>query len=402
MFEIVTSSTLEENAVKAVDLLIEDLSRQNMEQPEYLMVQMNAAYDADLVAARLKERLPTTKIHAATSCSGVMTQHGYASAAGGGMAVFAISDPNGRYGCGYMPLGDDPASAAKEALNAALEDTGRDGEMPHLVWITSSPGQEEAVIAGIEDVLGPDIPIVGGSSADNDLSGQWRQFNHRNCGAMGEPGVVISVLSTSGRVGTAFFSAYSPTEKTAIVTKSKGRTILELDNRPARDVYDGWLGGSLSDLSRSETSNILFRSSLSPLGRKHGTIHGAPVFLLSHPETVTREGGISLFTNIETSDEVILMSGSEDTLVNRAGRVTESSIRLNEIDPSKVVGAVIVYCAGCMLTVQDRMDDTCKGINDVLEGKPFVGTFTFGEQGHILGGRNCHGNLMISAVVFGE
>ena len=79
MFEIATSWTLEEDAGKAVDLLVEDLSRQGVGQPEYLMLQMNAAYDADVVAGRMKECLPATGFHAATSCSGVMTQNGYAS-----------------------------------------------------------------------------------------------------------------------------------------------------------------------------------------------------------------------------------------------------------------------------------------------------------------------------------
>jgi hypothetical protein len=54
-----------------------------------------------------------------------------------------------------------------------------------------------------------------------------------------------------------------------------------------------------------------------------------------------------------------------------------------------------------MLTVTDRMDDVASELVEALGGRPFLGTFTFGEQGCFLGGENRHGNLMFSTVVFG-
>ena len=65
-------------------------------------------------------------------------------------------------------------------------------------------------------------------------------------------------------------------------------------------------------------------------------------------------------------------------------------------------GALVIYCAGCMLTVQDRMGEVAQGVCQVLGDKPFLGSFTFGEQGCFIGGSNHHGNLMISVVVFGD
>jgi len=53
-----------------------------------------------------------------------------------------------------------------------------------------------------------------------------------------------------------------------------------------------------------------------------------------------------------------------------------------------------------MLTVQDEMDLVAGEISTALENKPFIGAFTFGEQGCFIGGENHHGNLMISVVVF--
>ncbi len=48
------------------------------------------------------------------------------------------------------------------------------------------------------------------------------------------------------------------------------------------------------------------------------------------------------------------------------------------------------------------MDDVVGHLNDALDGHPFLGSFTFGEQGCFIGGENRHGNLMISVLLLGN
>ena len=61
----------------------------------------------------------------------------------------------------------------------------------------------------------------------------------------------------------------------------------------------------------------------------------------------------------------------------------------------------MIYCAGCMLTIQESMPEVAANLDQSLGGRPFIGTFTFGEQGCFREGENYHGNLMISVVIFG-
>ena len=65
----------------------------------------------------------------------------------------------------------------------------------------------------------------------------------------------------------------------------------------------------------------------------------------------------------------------------------------------EVAGAMVIYCAGCMLTVRERMDEVVASLQGALGQQPFLGLFSFGEQGCFLGGENRHGNLMISVLV---
>jgi hypothetical protein len=143
------------------------------------------------------------------------------------------------------------------------------------------------------------------------------------------------------------------------------------------------------------------QTGLHPLGRIVGAIGGVPYFQLSHPDSVTPEKGMTLFTDVALGEEVFLMQGNPESLVTRAGRLARSVSQSGAAEHAIVAGAMVIYCAGCMLTIRERMPDVVASLRAGLgEGVPFLGAFTFGEQGCFLGGENRHGNLMISLMVF--
>ena len=126
-----------------------------------------------------------------------------------------------------------------------------------------------------------------------------------------------------------------------------------------------------------------------------------PYFQLSHPDSVTPDRSLTMFSTVSVGDEMCLMHGSPDTLVTRAERVARSAIRSVDSDSSHIAGALVIYCAGCMLTIKDRIQEVVANLRRGLgEDVPVLGAFTFGEQGCFLGGENRHGNLMISILVF--
>ncbi len=96
------------------------------------------------------------------------------------------------------------------------------------------------------------------------------------------------------------------------------------------------------------------------------------------------------------------MHGTVDSLISRAGRVAVSALETAQVDSTELAGALVVYCAGCMLTVQERLDEVVESFQKSLPDTPFLGTFTFGEQGCFLNGENRHGNLMISVLLLAK
>jgi len=366
--------------------------------PDLIFLYTTETFDTEAVNAHLGELAGTVPIHGGTSCQGVMTDEGMASEEGHGLALMGIADGEGAYGVGAADIGDAPREAASRAVQEALNNAGRPGQVPQMLWLMAAPGVEEELIAGIQQLLGTKVPIMGGSSADNAVAGNWKQFANGN---VYENAVVIAAIFSSADVDYSFHSGYEPTAKRGKVTRAEGRLLYEIDGKPAAQVYNDWIGGEL-DEELEQGGNILAKTTLYPLGRVVGTIEGTPYFQLSHPDGLAPQGGLTLFSTVEAGDELILMTGTVDSLISRAGRVGQAVQDSAVSDRKKIMGSLVIYCAGCMLTVQERIDEVAREMGDVLGGQPYIGAFTFGEQGCFIGGENRHGNLMISVVTFSQ
>jgi hypothetical protein len=365
-------------------------------RPQLLLVYMTQSYAAPLVLNGLRAHYPDSLIHGGTSCRAVMTESGYHDVDRRAVAVFAISDPGGGFGVGAADIGDDPTAAAMAATEAALDSAARAGEMPDLVWLSAAPGHEEQLLAGIEAVLGPNVLIVGGSSADDEVSGDWRQFAGTG---VYSGAVTVSVLFLTTRVSSGFRGGYVPTGISGRVTAARGRTVYAIDGENAVAVYQRW-SGLVLPRRNGEDSSVLAQTTLTPLGRAVAGPGQLMNYRLSHPESITVDGGLRFFTEIAEGEELVLMRGSVDSLVTRAGRVARFAADSLESTPDAVAGGLVIFCAGCMLAADREMHRVPSVVREVIGPAPFLGAFTYGEQGCIRPGQTHHGNLMVAVVLF--
>ncbi|CAG8999534.1 MAG: hypothetical protein CENE_01513 [Candidatus Celerinatantimonas neptuna] len=110
-----------------------------------------------------------------------MTADGFHSDDGHGIALWVIWDLFGNYGADLEWFKNifekDIYQAVQKALARALLNTGRPSELPELIWLHSSLGCEERVIAVIENMVGKQVPIAGGSAVGQRIQGDWSLFN---------------------------------------------------------------------------------------------------------------------------------------------------------------------------------------------------------------------------------
>lgn len=393
--KIATGFSTKSAGAEAIREAYQQLHTQLGHTPTLVALYASVTYSPPELLNTFQELAPHVPLAGSTSCLGVMTTQGFHSNQGAGLGLFGIYDPAGSYGVGAQAITGSAREAGAEAIQKAILNADRPGEPPQLVWLSGTPGYEEEVLLGIQDVIGSHVPIAGGSAADNTVSGHWQLFDGAQ---LFGSAVVVIAMYPSVATHWAFHSGYSFTERKGQVTKANGRVLAEIDGQPAAQVYNEWTHGTVTDDLGG--GNVLGKTTLNPLARLVGQVGDLPYYRLSHPDSITPEGAMTLFTNIEEGEEVILMSGTRQSLVTRAGRVAQTALDNGRVKASDISGALVVYCAGCMLTVQDRMNDVVRELNNTLPNVPYIGIFTFGEQGCFVGGENHHGNLMISVVVF--
>lgn len=344
--------------------------------------------DVEALRRALVAALPDTPFVGVTSCRAVV---GLGQVLAGPRAAAAL-----------WLCGDVQASVSAQQVLTADEAIGRrlarhavqglGARRARVALFHGTPGTEEPLLRGLQSEL-KDVPVLGGSAADDDIAGSWSLFTST---ARFTSGAALAVIDWPGKVATPWISGAMPTEHQGTVTKAQGRTIYEIDGQPAAVVYDRWLGGALKE-PLEKGGVILGLTTLSPLG----VVRGASITLV-HPERVVLPAkALSTFAEVARGERVTLVRSTKIGLQGRPANLVSRAMTEAGIAPAELKGVLLVYCAGCMLAIDPGTAVMVDSLQSVTGQAPIVGGFHFGEQGCPAPGRVEHGNLMTGALLLG-
>lgn len=340
-------------------------------------------------------RVKGAKLFGCTSFQGVFTPKGFSR----GLHLLVGDEADG-ISMESTLVKTTAGRARSDAKSAATQLLAKLGEAPKALLLHATPGFEERIVEGLDDATGGVIPVYGGSAADDDLSGKWRVFS----GMQSEKeGFVVAAIGSSHSVFGSFVAGYLPSNERGTVTAAHGRVVHSIDDQPAARIYNQWTNGRIA--AHLQGGVILGDTSLAPLGRLIDKIGGTPRYLLSHPHEVLPDGSLSFFTDMSVGDSVVLMLGSEDSLLERTRQAAQRALGGSK---APLTGGVLVYCGGCVGAIgNDAAQRVASMFGEQLGNAPFIGAATFGEQGCFPARRgadafNRHGNLMCDAVLFSE
>ena len=101
-------------------------------------------------------------------------------------------------------------------------------------------------------------------------------------------------------------------------------------------------------------------------------------------------------------DNILIMHGDWELQLNRAQTTPNKVMSNKELENKDSIFGIYTFCGGSLLGIPEDQRFRLSGlINEELDGLPFIGAFTFGEQGP-LGIVNHHGNLANSLIIFSE
>jgi len=388
--------TAREATEEAVAMMKEKLEEKN---PNYVLLWYTIAYNPTEIKDILRELLgPVVQIQGNSSAVAVMSPDGYHLGPVGSLAIMGIASDKVTIGVGGASLDEmTPREAGRKAIQEAMANSGKEGN-PRFIYITATPGQEEGILLGIEDIIGTDIPIIGGSAGDETLQGKWSNIANDNVSVNG---VVLGAVYTDLKIGQAHEFGYMKTVKQGIVTRAEGRTLYEIDERPAAEVYNEWAGNHFAK-ELAEGGMILAEATFYPIAKIVKGEKEQTYLCVSHPGIINLpEKSITMFTDIETGDEIMLLHGNWEWLVNRAQSTARLAMRSENISSGEGLFAFYTFCAGTLLAIPEGERAKVPSLlRDEIGDIPFVGGFTLGEQIFMPGVGNRHANLVNSLAIF--
>jgi len=388
--------TAREATEEAVAMMKEKLEEKN---PNYVLLWYTIAYNPTEIKDILRELLgPNVQIQGNSSAVAVMSPDGYHLGPVGSLAIMGIASDKVTIGVGGASLDEmTPREAGRKAIQEAMANSGKEGN-PRFIYITATPGQEEGILLGIEDIIGTDIPIIGGSAGDETLQGKWSNIANDNVSVNG---VVLGAVYTDLKIGQAHEFGYMKTVKQGIVTRAEGRTLYEIDERPAAEVYNEWAGNHFA-IELAEGGMILAEATFYPIAKIVKGEKEQTYLCVSHPGIINLpEKSITMFTDIETGDEIMLLHGNWEWLVNRAQSTARLAMRSENISSGEGLFAFYTFCAGTLLAIPEGERAKVPSLlRDEIGDIPFVGGFTLGEQIFMPGVGNRHANLVNSLAIF--
>lgn len=226
-----------------------------------------------------------------------------------------------------------------------------------------------ALLVGIGEVLGSQVPISGGLAGDGDAFQEtWVLDDH---GVRNDSIVALGLYGERLIFRHASFGGWSPFGPARKVTRCADNVLHELDGEPALEVYKRYLGEYANGLP---ASGLLFPFAM--LGSDHRET-GLIRSILGVDE---REGSLTLAGEIDPNGYLKLMHASTDALVGGAEAAAETVQQALCSDGNGLV--LLVSCVGRKLVMGGRVDEEIEAVGAVFGRQALLaGFYSYGEIG---------------------
>ena len=362
-------------------------SLKGIKAPKLGLLFTSIKYDQDEVIKGIKSINSDIKVIGCTSSGAIMTPDGIISGENGFAGMMVIEDNELNVGVASSPRGQDPRATGRKIAREAMENAGKK-HPPVAFAMFASPAEEEYYVKGIQDVIG-EVPMFGGSAADDAVAGEWKVFCEDKSFA---DGCAVALFYTSKEIKNVFTGAYNETDNVGIITKVEDdRKIVEIDGVPALKKYAEWTGLNADELMGQ---NLLVASIPMALGVK--TIQG-DLMAVRHPMIGNADYSFNVGAKMAEKTAVIQLETDVDGLIE--GAVTT----IKELKTDFKAGAMfLVHCGGRKLHIGDRVDEDFVAIKNAAGDTPFIVAFTFGEYGQNNHSGATIGGLSLSFTGFSE
>ena len=362
-----------------------------IENPQVGLLFTSCVQDQNKIMEGAKSVLGDVPVIGCTSSAAICTQDGYLNKETGYSGMMLFGGDLEVVTAGSAQTDETPREVGRKVAREAISKVKGEDTEPDFFFMSASPANEEEYLEGIQDVIG-NVPVFGGSAADNTVEGKWSILNDGEAFA---DGLTIAIFYTKGEMKNLYTGAYHETSNVGVITKVRDeRTLVEIDHEPALKKYAEWTGKTVESLMGN---NLLTETICAPLGVKDPI---GKVTAVRHPMFGNDDLSMNIGANLALNTAVIQLSNTPEGIL----KANEETINnLNKLMVSDVNSYFLVHCGGRRLglalsQIEDRIYPEVK---KVIPDKEFLMVFTFGEYGTGDHSSNTVGGLSLSYTAFG-
>ena len=362
-----------------------------IENPQVGLLFTSCVQDQNKIMEGAKSVLGDVPVIGCTSSAAICTQDGYLNKETGYSGMMLFGGDLEVVTAGSAQTDETPREVGRKVAREAISKVKGEDTEPDFFFMSASPANEEEYLEGIQDVIG-NVPVFGGSAADNTVEGKWSILNDGEAFA---DGLTIAIFYTKGEMKNLYTGAYHETSNVGVITKVRDeRTLVEIDHEPALKKYAEWTGKTVESLMGN---NLLTETICAPLGVKDPI---GKVTAVRHPMFGNDDLSMNIGANLALNTAVIQLSNTPEGIL----KANEETINnLNKLMVSDVNSYFLVHCGGRRLglalsQIEDRIYPEVKR---VIPDKEFLMVFTFGEYGTGDHSSNTVGGLSLSYTAFG-
>lgn len=227
-----------------------------------------------------------------------------------------------------------------------------------------------AILRGLDSVLGPHVPIAGGTAGDAGAFQHTSQFVGTD---VLSDAVVAIGFSGDFSIGTGVSSGWAPIGIAKKVTRASGSVVYELNGQPALEVYERFLGKHADKLPSVGVEY--------PLGLvdKVGDVDAEDFQLLRATMSVNRTDGSIVFAGeIPEGSLVRLTCGDHSSLLDAAERA--AVLALAEMGGGTPAMVFFYSCMARKIVLGRRTKEEIDRIRSTIGPEvPIVGFYSYGE-----------------------
>ncbi len=336
--------------------------------PDLLIVFASVKYDQQKMLDGVRSLSPSAVLVGSSTSGEIVTQGPLKD---NSVTVMAIKSSEIKY---FADVGENiaasPRLAGKAVADKVKEKAG--GKLDAFIMLPDVlVGNGADTVRGVLDSLGEHFPVVGGASGDDFAFKKTYQYLNDKIYS----GSVVGLgLVGNFKMGIGVKHGWIPVGVPAIVTKSSGAVIHEIDGKPAIKIYEDYFGEEEAKVLHTEA---LARLAITyPLGMK---VAGSDEFLIRDPITVDDKGAITCAAEIPEGSEIRLMIGSREEAIKVAKIAAESAVA--QLDGSEPKAVIIFNCIARNKLFGDRSGEEITAIQEAIgHTVPLIGFYTYGEQ----------------------